>query len=252
MTYRIKVPAKTLQVDEAHFLSGLEHQLHRLHEYRRPLLVGFSVLLVAAAVVGGVFWMDRQASEKAQELDREATRLLMARSTGDPKNAESLLSQAMAKYRDIVEHYPRSATAPLAMFHLGNLQAQANDLPAAIDTYQRFLLVYGANPALAELVQQRLAYSYLLKGDREQAAKAFKAIVEGPGATLKDQALFELARLEESQSRPEGALARYQELIKTYPASPFTSEATIRTKVLDVKSKESPPPPSTPTEQPKK
>ena len=62
MSYRIKVPAKTLQVDEAHFLSGLEHQLHRLQEYRRPLLVGFAVLLVAAAAVGGVFWMDRQAS----------------------------------------------------------------------------------------------------------------------------------------------------------------------------------------------
>ena len=106
-------------------------------------------------------------------------------------------------------------------------------------------------------MQQRLAYSYLLKGDREQAAKAFTAIVNSPGALLKDQALFELARLEESQSRPEGAIAHYQELIKTYPTSPFTSEATIRTKVLDVKSKEaspSPPPPapSTPAKKPSK
>jgi TolA-binding protein len=114
-------------------------------------------------------------------------------------------------------------------------QAQANDLPAAIETYQRFMLLYGNQSPLAGLVQQRLAYSYLLKGDRDQAAKAFADIVERPGALLKDQALFELARLEESQSRPEGALARYQELIKTYPTSPFASEATIRTKVLDVK-----------------
>lgn len=253
MTYRIKVPAKTLQVDEAHFLSGLEHQLHRLQEYRRPLLVGFAVLLLAAGVVAGVFWMDRHASEKAQELDREATRLLMARSTGDPKNADTLLNQAIAKYREIVEQYPRTAVAPMAMFHLGNVQAQANDLPAAIDTYQRFLLLYGSNPALAGLVQQRLAYAYLLKGDRDQAAKAFTAIVEGSGSMLKDQALFELARLEESQSRPEGAMAHYQELIKTYPSSPFTSEATIRTKVLDVKSKETPAPPAptTPSSPPK-
>lgn len=254
MSYRIKVPAKTLQVDEAHFLSGLEHQLHRLQEYRRPLLVGLAVLLLAAAAVGGVFWMDRQASQKAQELEREATNLLAARSTGDPKNADNLLKQAIAKYHEVVEQYPRTATAPLAMFHLGNAQVQANDVAAAIDTYQRFLLLYGGNPALAGLVQQRLAYSYLLKGDREQAAKAFAAIVESPGALLKDQALFELARLEESQSRPEGALAHYQELIKTYPNSPFTSEATIRTKVLDVKSKEAspPPPPPAPSSQPKK
>ncbi|HSA64980.1 MAG TPA: tetratricopeptide repeat protein [Nitrospira sp.] len=254
MTYRIKVPAKTLQVDEAHFLSGLEHQLHRLQEYRRPLLVGLGVLLLAAAVIGGVFWMDRQASQKAQALEREATSLLAARSTGDPKNADHLLNQAIAKYREVVEQYPRTATAPLAMFHLANAQVQANDLAAAIDTYQRLLLQYGGNLALTGLVQQRLAYTYLLKGDREQAAKAFAAIVENPGALLKDQALFELARLEESQSRPEGALAYYQELIKTYPNSPFTSEATIRTKVLDVKSKEasSRPPAPAPSNKPNK
>ena len=253
MTYRIKVPTKTLQVDEAHLLSGLEHQLHRLQEYRRPLLVGVAVLLLAAAAVGGVFWMDRQASEKAEELEREAARLLLARSTGDPKNGDNLLKQAMAKYQEVVEQYPRTAAAPLAMFHLGNAHAQANDLPAAIDTYQRFMLLYGSNPSLGGLVQQRLAYSYLLKGDRDQAAKAFTEIVNTPGGLLKDQALFELARLEESQSRPEGALAHYQELIKTYPTSPFTSEATIRTKVLDVKTKDlSTPAPSPPASQPKK
>jgi outer membrane protein assembly factor BamD (BamD/ComL family) len=235
MSYRIKVPAKTLHVDEAHFLSGLEYQLHRLQEYRRPLAVGLAVLVLAGGVVGGVFWMDRQANAKAQELEREGTRFLMVRSTGDPKNADNLLKQAMAKYREVVEQYPRTSAAPLAMFHLGNAQVQANDLPAAIDTYQRLIVLYGGNSALRELVQQRLAYTYLIKGDREQAGKAFTAIVESPGAMLKDQALFELARLEEAQSRPEGALAYYQELIKTYPNSPYTSEATIRTKVLDVK-----------------
>jgi outer membrane protein assembly factor BamD (BamD/ComL family) len=254
MTYRIKVPARTLEVDEAHILSGLEHQLERLQEYRRPLLVGLAVLLLAAAVILGVFWMDRQASEKAQALEREADRLLAARSTADPKNADKILKEALAKYREVVEQYPRTAAAPLAMFHLANAQAQANDLPAAIDTYQRFMVLYGGNQALAGLVQQRLAYSYLLKGDREQAAKAFTAIVETPGALLKDQALYELARLEESQSRPDGALAHYQELIKTYPTSPFTSEATIRTKVLDVKSKGASPPasPAAPAAAPSK
>ena len=79
MTYRIKVPARTLEVDEANILRGLDHQLERLQEYRRPMLVGLQVLLQAAAVILGVFWMDRQASEKAQALDREADCLLASR-----------------------------------------------------------------------------------------------------------------------------------------------------------------------------
>jgi hypothetical protein len=65
--------------------------------------------------------------------------------------------------------------------------------------------------------------------------KALTGILETSGTLNRDQALFELARLEESLSRPDGASARYQELIKTYPNSPFTSEATIRTKILDAK-----------------
>ena len=241
MSYRIKVPAKTLPVDEAHWLSGLEYQLHRLQEYRRPLLVALSVVVLAAGVVGGVFWVDRQASAKAQELEREAAHLLAARATGDAKKAEDLLQQAITKYREIVDQYPRTATAPLALFQLSNALVQANDLTAAIEAYQRLILLYGSNSALAGLAQQRLAYTYLLKGDRNEAVKAFTVILNRPDALNKDQALYELARLEESQSRPEGALAHYQELIKTYPNSPYASEATLRTKAMDAQKSPNPP-----------
>lgn len=235
MSYHIKVPAKTLPVDEAHMLSSLDHALHRLQNYRRPLLVGLGVLLLAAAVVGGVFYVDRQSAQKAQELEREAMRFLTDPAVNDPQKMDQALKEAIARYRQVVDQYPRTPTAPLALYHLGNTLVQANDLSAAIEAYQRYLAFYGSNPSMAGLVQQRLAYAYLLKGERDQAVKALTAILETPGTLNRDQALFELARLEESQSRPEGALAHYQELIKTYPNSPFTSEATIRTKVMDVK-----------------
>jgi outer membrane protein assembly factor BamD (BamD/ComL family) len=235
MSYHIKVSAKTLPVDEAHMLSSLDHTLHQLQNYRRPLLVGLGVVLLAAAVVGGVFYVDRQSSQKAQELEREAIRFLTDPAVNDPQKVDQALKEAIARYRQVVDQYPRTPTAPLALYHLGNTLVQANDVNAAIEAYQRYMAFYGSNPSMVGLVQQRLAYAYLLKGERDQAVKALTAILETPGTLNRDQALFELARLEESQSRPEGALAHYQELIKTYPNSPFTSEATIRTKVMDVK-----------------
>jgi len=245
MSYRIKVPAKTLPVDEAHMLSWLDQTLHGSQNYRRPFLVGLGVLVLAGAVVAGVFYIDRQAAQKAQDLEHEATTVLTAPGLNDPQKADHALKEAIEKYRQIVDEYPRTSTAPLALYYLGNTLVQANDMGAAIEAYKRFLATYNSNAALAGLVQQRLAYVYLLKGDRDQAVKAFTAIIETPGTLNRDQALFELARLEESQSRPEGAVARYQELIKTYPNSPFTSEATIRTKILDVKkSQESTPSPT--------
>ena len=227
-------------------LSSLDQTLHRLQNYRRPLLVGLGVVLLAAAVVGGVFYVDRQSSQQAEALEREAIRLLTDPAVTDPQKLDQAVTAAIARYRQVVDQYPRTPTAPLALYHLGNMLVQTNDVSAAIEAYQRYLAFYGSNPAMTGLVQQRLAYAYLLKGERDQAVKALTAILETPGTLNRDQALFELARLEESQSRPEGALAHYQELIKTYPKSPFTSEATIRTKGMDVKKTQESTPASAP------
>lgn len=235
MTYRIKVPPRSLPVDEAHLVSGLEHWLMGLKEYRRPLLVGLTLLLLAGGIVWGVLWYDGQNATKAQDLEREATLHYFTRPIDDPKKADTNLKEAIALYKRIVEEYPRTPTAPLALFNLGNALLQANELDAAIEAYKRFVLMYGSDVSLLGLVHQKLGYAYLLKGDRDQAAKAYSTVLEIPGSLNRDNALFELARLEESQSRPEGALAHYQDLMKTYPNSPFASEAAIRMKVLEVK-----------------
>ena len=247
MSYRIKVPAKTLSVDEAHLSSWVDHTLHGSRDYLRPLLIGLGVVVLAAAVVGGVLYVDRQTTQKAQDLEQEAMRFLTAPSANDPQKADHTRKEAITRYRQIVDQYPQTASAPLALYHLGNTLVQANELGPAIEAYQRFLALYGSNPSMAGLVRQRLAYVYLHKGDRDQAVKALTGILETSGTLNRDQALFELARLEESQSRPDAALARYQELIKGYSNSPFISEATIRTKILETKKSLESTPPSTPT-----
>ena len=235
MTYRIKIPPRSLPVDEAHLVSGLERWVLGLRDYRRPLLVGLAMLVVAGAIVGGVLWYDTQTAKKAEELEREATRHYLMRPADDPKKSDANLKEAIALYKRVADEYPRTPTGPLALFHLGNSLVQANEMDGAIDAYKRFLLLYGGNMSLSGLVQQKLGYVYLLKGDRDQAAKAYAAVLQIPGALNRDHALFELARLEESQSRPEGALNYYQELVKSYPASPLASEAAVRMKALDVK-----------------
>lgn len=221
-----------------------------LKEYRRPLLLGFALLLLAGGIVSGVLWYDAQNASKAQDLEREATLHYFTRPSDDPKKAETNLKEAIALYKKVVEEYPRTPTAPLALFNLGNALLQANEVDAAIEAYKRFVLMYGSNVSLLGLVHQKLGYAYLLKGDRDQAAKAYSTVLEIPGSLNRDSALFELARLEESQSRPEGALAHYQDLMKTYPNSPFANEAAIRVKVLEVKKSPEPTPAASPASVP--
>ncbi|MDF0675451.1 MAG: tetratricopeptide repeat protein [Nitrospira sp.] len=235
MTYRIKVPPRTLPVDEAHLVSGLEHWVLGLANYRWSILVGFLLLLLIGGGMWGVFWYDAQNADKAQELEREATLHLFTRAANDPQKAAANLKEAIALYKRILDEYPRTPTAPLAQFSLGNAYLQSNDLASAIEAYTRFISTYGAHVSLLGLVQQKLGYAYLLKGDLDQAAKAYSTILEIPGAMNRDYALFELARLEENRPRLDEALKRYQDLMKTFPNSPLTSEAAMRVKVIEAK-----------------
>jgi len=145
MSYRIKVPAKVDPLDEAHLLTGVERFLLVLQEQRRAVLVGLGVLLVAAAVVAGVIWYDYQATLKARDLDQEATLHYLNRPADDPKKGHEQLAQAINLYKQVVDQYPRSPVAPLALFHLGNAQVLANEVDAGIETYKRFMLLHSSN-----------------------------------------------------------------------------------------------------------
>lgn len=235
MSYRIKVGAKSTPTDEAQLLNRMERFVFLVQEHRQGIWVGVTVLLVAVAAVASVIWVDHRNAEQALKLQEQAMRLYLERPADQRVKADENLKQAINLFRQSVEQYPRVPSAPLTLFHLGNALVQANDLDGAIEAYKKFIALYGANRSLLGLVYQRLGYAYLLKGDKDQAAKAFSAVVDVAGALNKDHALFELGKLEEAQSRPEGALARYQELTKGYPNSPLASEATVRIKALQVK-----------------
>jgi len=235
MTYRIKVPPRSLPVDEAHLVSSLEHKLVDMQRYRWPLLVGLLLVIIVGGIVGAVLWYDEQTAGKAQDLEREATLHYLTRPANDPQKVEINLKEAITLYQRVVDEYPRTPSAPIALFGLGNALIENKQVDAAIEAYQRLLSTYSVNTSLTSLAQQKLGYAYLLKGDREQAGKSYAAILNNPAFLNRDQALFELARLDESQSRFDEALKRYQDLIKTYPNSPFASEAALREKILDAR-----------------
>ncbi len=170
------------------------------------------------------------------------------RPSNDPKKMETNLKEAITLYRKVVEEYPKTASAPLSLFNLGNALVQADELDPGIEAYKKFISMYADNESLLSLVQQKLGYAYQLKGDLEEATKAYSAVLEIPGSLNRDQSLFELARLEEGRARFDVALTLYEDLTKNYPDSPLAGEAGIRVKMLEAKqSSEATPasPPST-------
>jgi outer membrane protein assembly factor BamD (BamD/ComL family) len=235
MSFRIRVESKNRPLNEEQLLGEMDHAWVFLEKHRRELLVGALLAVLAVCVVLGVLWYERRALDALAELDRQATALYLNRPAGEAVKADENLKQAIALYRKALDQYSNSEGSHLVLYKLGNALVQANDLQGAIDVYQQYLAKHGSNKLMLGMVYQRMAYAYMLKGDHEQAVKVFGGLIHVPGALNKDQALFELGKIEETQSRPEGALARYQELMKTYPGSPFAGEAAVRIKALEAK-----------------
>ncbi len=235
MSYRIKSGPKKSPVDEALLMTRMERFWTAVEEHRRGVLIGFGVILLAAGVLGGAVWYDRQQAERALELDREAARFYATRPPDNAKQAIENLKQAIVRYRRVVKEFPRSQVAPHSLYRLGLALEEDNRVDEAIEAYEKFLVTHGDNEPLLGLVYQRLGYAFLLKGEPDKAQQSFSSVLAVRGALNRDHALFELGKLEEAQSRPEGAVARYQEfLTEPYKDSPLADEAQFRMNALGV------------------
>lgn len=235
MSYRIKVPPPQLPVNETQLIGAFEQWLMEMKKHRWSLVAGLGGVIVAGGIVAAVLWHHADNTRKAQDLEREATLHFLMRPLNDPQKVEANLKEAITLYKRVTEEYPDTPSAPLAWFGLGNAFLETNQIDAAISAYQKLIATYSSNVLLVDLARQKLGYAYQLKNDPAQAAQAYLAVLNNPRALNRDQALYELARLDEGQGRFDQALSRYQELGTSFPNSPLASEATIRQKILEAR-----------------
>lgn len=232
MSYRIRTPPRKSPVGEAQLMSSMERLWLSAEEHRRGILAGLVVVLLAIGIVIGVVWYDMERAQTAMSLHVEANKHFATRPPDKPEQAQKNLKKAILLYREVAKDYPGTSAAAQSLFRLGLALEEDKNVPEAIEAYQKLVTRHGDNDALLGLAYQRLAYAYLDQGDGAKADEALTAVLAVPGAINKDHALFELGKLEEAQSRPEGALARFQELIDRHPYSPLANEASIRIKAL--------------------
>lgn len=236
MSYKIKVPTRSVPVEQMPHLSRGERILFFLEQRRNALLTGVLILVLAGVGVGVVLWLEHRNADQALALEARATDLHQnqrpAAGQAEGGVSEQKLGQAIELYQRIIEEYPRTPSAPRAMYLLGDAYMDQGESDRAIRVYRDFVATYPDQDLLLGLAYQRLGYAYLKSDDREEAAKAFSAVVDIPEALNKDVALFELGKLEEAQSRPEAALERYEQLIARYPNSPLSSEARLHIRAL--------------------
>ena len=201
--YQIRGSCKSCARPEAHLLTGVDPVSSCVAGTWQRRLGGAGVVLVAGAVVAGVMWYDYQSTQGARAVRKPRCTVSIGPQTR--RKLQEQLSQAIALWRSGGGNIREALLRPWPCSIWG-MRVLANEVDAGIETYKRFMLLYGSNTSLLGLVQQRLAYAYLAKGDQyDQAVKAFTGILEVPGAPQQRSCVVRVGKIEESQSRPEGA-----------------------------------------------
>ena len=233
MGYKIKDTSnKSPSVEAAAVLSSKERFLFFVEENRTLVWGGIILILVLLVVAITLNWLSNQNQERAWELEGKAQSVYLDRPLDDAEKAKENIQKAGTMFQEVLDQYPGTTSAKVSLFLLGNTLMEEKKYEDAIKVYHSFVQQYSDDNIFIGIVQQRLGLAQLLNGNREASLKAFEAVLTNAGALNKDQVIFELAKLAESDEKPDEAVDHYKKLMNEFPLSPFASEAALRVKVL--------------------
>jgi len=233
MAYKIKdVTSKPTHTEAEDILSSKERFLFWIEENRTLVWGGIFLFVVVIVAVITLSWLSQRKHEEAWELQGKAQQIYLDRPMDDVTKGKGNLQTASTMFQEIQENFSGTRGADISLFLLGNSLMEEQKFSAAIEKYKELIKANTQDPVLTGLVQQRLGLAYLLSGDRESALSTWQAILDNPQTLNKDQIVFELAKLAESEKQTQVAVGHYKKLIQDYPLSPFSNEGALRLKVL--------------------
>ena len=88
-------------------------------------------MIVAILALGTVAWLEKEKSREALVLEGQAQSLYVDRVVDDQQKTKENLGKATELYRQILDEYPRTSSARLSLYLLGNTLMEQNDLPGS-------------------------------------------------------------------------------------------------------------------------
>jgi tetratricopeptide (TPR) repeat protein len=223
------------QAAKIHKEQGIETIMRKgtdvLSSYRKQLNIALIVIAVALVIAGGYSLM-RSADE------RKAAPLLAAayESYSSVEPSKTDFKKALELFSEVKNKYPRTRSAAIAQYYIGNCLANSGQADEAIKAYQNFINAYGGEKFLLALVYQRMGYAYSVIGKQAEAIKAFEQAeaLGGPGV-----ATVELAKIYESMGNSVGAQKKYKIIQEKLGGTNWGIEAMGKVQKIEAASKPS-------------
>jgi len=218
-------------------MEAAEKTVHWTVEHQSKLIAAaLALVAIAAVAIGGWYYMNSQ-DEKASLEFSSATRTmeLPVRPPGVPAqpgfesfaSTQERATAARKQFQAIVDKYPHTKTADMALYFVGLASSQLADHPAAERSLQA--VENSSNKDLAALGKFALASVYRAENKDTAVIDLYKQLIDKPTITVsKTTAQLELAGFYENRQKPDEAKRIYDQIQKENPATEAASLAQQR------------------------
>jgi tetratricopeptide (TPR) repeat protein len=227
LTIKKKVRA-TKQTQEQEIATIMQKVSAILSPYRKQLVIAVSLLAAVLVITGGYAIMSSADEQKAGSL--LSTAYESYSSVGESPDYR----KALELFRGVQKKYPRTMSAAIAQYYVGNCLANLGQSDEALKEYQFFVNTYSGKKFLLKLVYQRMGYVYSKLGQQAEAIKAFEQAdaLGAPGV-----ATIELARLYEATGNIAESQKKYKIVQEELGGSTWSIEAMGKSRLIEPPSK---------------
>ena len=194
---------------------------------------GLALIILAAVGLGWGGWMvwsTRAESHGAVALAQ--ARFLLAQAQ-TPNAVPEAKERAQKALEDVVAEYPRLSSGAQAAYQLGNLRFAAGQYPQARAAFQ-VARSRGRSASLTSLASLGVGFTFEAEKNYEAAEKSFAETVKGasPKDFLYEEAMSDMARVQELGGKRAAALETYQKILKELPDGRRAEELRARVATL--------------------
>ena len=195
---------------------------------RRELIIAASsVALIILMVVGWRVYSGNRNANAESELSSAINTFDDTEIKSEKDRFQKTLTDAEKTHSD----YPSLSVGVIAEYYMGISEEGLGDTAKATQDLQD--VIQHGDESVAGVAKFALAEIYQKHGDAAKAIDLYKQLYE-KGGYSKSAAVFELARLQETNNQVDQAKTYYQKVVSEFPESPFRQQAEQALKRLGV------------------
>jgi predicted negative regulator of RcsB-dependent stress response len=211
---RVAKKSTDTEADVKERLLGLKDTLKE--RQRTALQIGVGVVVIIVALIGFLVYSSA-SRKKASALEYEGYKVYYSNPQVQAANREELNKKALDLFKKAYD----TKNSPFSLYYIAACYYELGKYDECLKTLKDFTQKYQTDEKFMPLAFQKMAITYIKKGDINEAKKTLDALYNLKGDIYKDFALVEYGRLLEKEGKTEEAKKKYDELAKKFPNSPF-------------------------------